>query len=116
MKDLREHLLELEEYHQKPEVRRNPRELLANLLTDDFFEIGSSGKFIYRDDCLVPGGIGEWDLSMSDFEIYPLSEDVVLTTYHVENRTRGRNVLRSSIWKFIDGRWRLYFHQGTIVS
>jgi hypothetical protein len=116
MEDLRKLLLELEKYHQKPEVRRNSKELLADLLTDDFFEIGSSGKFFYRKDCLVEGGIGEWDLSMTDFQIHPLSEGVVLTTYRVEDKTRMRNVLRSSIWKLIDGRWRLNFHQGTIEN
>ncbi|EIJ83017.1 hypothetical protein MGA3_07325 [Bacillus methanolicus MGA3] len=42
-------------------------------------------------------------MTLFDFEIYPLSEDVVLTTYRVRDETRMKNTLRSSIWKFIEG-------------
>jgi len=114
VKDLEAQLLNLEQYHLKPEVRKNSKNTLGVILAQDFFEIGSSGKFIYRQDCLVDEGIGEWDITMTNFEIHPLSDNVVLTTYHVENRTLSRNTLRSSIWKLIDGRWQMVFHQGTI--
>lgn len=104
---------ELEEHHLNPKVRKNPKQLLADILADNFFEIGSSGRFIYRDECLVDEGIGEWEVVMTDFKVHPLSEDIVLTTYHIKNKTLVRNTLRSSIWKRIDDRWQMVFHQGT---
>lgn len=55
-------------------------------------------------------------MTLTDFEIYPLSEDTVLTTYRVKDETRMLNTLRSSIWKFIEGRWQMFFHQGTLTK
>ncbi len=52
-------------------------------------------------------------LSLYQFEIHPLAEDVVMTTYRVKDDTRMQITLRSSIWKRIDGRWQMFFHQGT---
>lgn len=112
---LKAHLKALEESHLKPEVRTSS-EKLDKLLADDFFEFGSSGKVTYKKDCLVEGGIGVRKLTLHDFEIYPLSSDVVLTTYRVRDETRKQDTLRSSIWKHIDGRWQMFFHQGTIIK
>lgn len=52
-----------------------------------------------------------------DFQVKLLSPDVVLTTYRVvklsEKRSETGHSLRSSIWKSIDKRWQMVFHQGT---
>jgi hypothetical protein len=109
---LKEHLQELEESHIKIDVRKS-REVFGRILADDFFEIGSSGYMYYREECLEGAVLSE--CTLHNFEIYPLSEAVVLTTYFIRDTTRNRNTLRSSIWKFIDERWQLYFHQGTIT-
>lgn len=61
-------------------------------------------------------GVGFRDLSLYDFEIHSLSESVVLATYRVKDKTKNHNTLRSSIWKLIDGRWQMFFHQGTITK
>ncbi|KYD23101.1 hypothetical protein B4135_0630 [Caldibacillus debilis] len=44
------------------------------------------------------------------FEVQPLADDVVLAAYILINEEK---TLRSSIWKFKDGEWRMFFHQGT---
>lgn len=113
VENLKQHLRELEESHTRLEVR-NSRELLDKILADDFFEIGSSGYMFNKEECLN-SGVVLTEMSLHDFEIYPLASDVVLTTYFIVDQTRNRNTLRSSIWKLIDGRWQLYFHQGTIT-
>ncbi|MGM0878048.1 MAG: DUF4440 domain-containing protein [Bacillota bacterium] len=51
-----------------------------------------------------------------DFEIHPISDGAVLATYCVKDETRNQHTLRSSIWKLIDGRWQMFFHQGTITK
>ncbi|SFM47684.1 hypothetical protein SAMN04487943_1219 [Gracilibacillus orientalis] len=55
-------------------------------------------------------------MSLYDFDIHPLSSDCVLATYRVKDKTRKQDPLRSTIWKFIDGRWQMFFHQGTIIK
>ncbi len=111
--NLKEQLRKLEESHLALEIRRN-RDKLDQLLADEFFEIGSSGYMFNKQECLKTG-VDLDEMSLHNYEIYPLAQDVVLTTYFIINKTRNRNTLRSSIWKLIDGRWQLYFHQGTIT-
>lgn len=112
--NLKGHLKELEESHINLEVRKSSDEL-GKILADDFFEIGSSGHIFYRQEC-IEGGVVLTEMTLHNFEIYPLAPDVVLSTYFINDKTRNRNTLRSSIWKLIDGRWQLYFHQGTITN
>ena len=110
---LKEQLQKLEESHIGLELRMS-MEKLGELLADDFFEIGSSGFMYDKQECLETGVVLT-DMTLYNYEIYPLAEDVVLATYFIVDTTRNRNTLRSSIWKHIDGRWQLYFHQGTIT-
>ena len=110
---LKEQLQKLEESHTSMAVRTS-KEKLDELLADDFFEIGSSGFMYDKKECLETGVVLT-EMTLYNYEIYPLAEDVVLSTYFIVDTTRNRNTLRSSIWKLIDGRWQLYFHQGTIT-
>ncbi|WP_409305577.1 DUF4440 domain-containing protein [Peribacillus sp. SCS-155] len=112
--DLKKHLYELEEDHTNLQTRKS-RDALDRILADDFFEIGSSGYMFDKKECLESGVILT-EMSLHNYEIYPLAPDVVLSTYFIADKTRNRNTLRSSIWKHIDGRWQLYFHQGTITN
>ena len=111
--DLKEQLLQLEESHTRMEVRQS-REKLDEILADEFFEIGSSGFMYDKEECLETGVVLT-EMTLHNYEIYPLAEGVALATYFIVDKTRNRNTLRSSIWKFINGRWQLYFHQGTIT-
>jgi hypothetical protein len=112
-KNLREQIRELEERHLNPEVRSSKEEL-AKILADEFTEIGSSGRMINKADCMNRE-LSQDNMSLHQFDMQILAPDIVLTTYFLENRTISRNTLRSSIWKQIDGKWQLYFHQGTIT-
>lgn len=112
MKDLKETLYQLEKRLLQPEVRQDPQEL-DRLLSDDFFEFGSSGRVWYKKDCVGEKGLSVRDMTLYDFDIHPLSENVVLTTYRVKDETRQQHTLRSSIWKNENGRWQMFFHQGT---
>ena len=110
---LKEHLQKLEESHTSMTVRTS-KEKLGELLADDFFEIGSSGFMYDKQECLEVGVVLT-EMTLHNYQIYPLADGVVLATYFIVDTTRNRNTLRSSIWKLIDGRWQLYFHQGTIT-
>ncbi|MED0932111.1 DUF4440 domain-containing protein [Bacillus mobilis] len=113
--EFKKHLCELEEKLLEPKTRTNPAEL-DKLLADDFFEFGSSGNVWYKKDSVGGEGLSVREMTLSNFEIYSLSEDTVLVTYRVRDETRMQNTLRSSIWKLIDGRWQMFFHQGTLTK
>ncbi|MGP4042181.1 nuclear transport factor 2 family protein [Gracilibacillus sp. D59] len=112
--NLKVHLQELEESHLQLDVRNDSKKL-AQILADDFHEFGSSGILIDKKMCLEHG-INLDDMTLHNYQIDQLASDVVLATYYVINKTKNRNTLRSSIWKHIDGRWQLSFHQGTITK
>ena len=108
---LKEHLWQLEEKLLQPEIRTSPEEL-RNLLSNDFFEFGSSGKVLYN-DAIEADGIGVVKMTLSNFEIHQLSTKCSVNYLRIFNEVRMQHTLRSSIWKFSDGKWKMFFHQGT---
>lgn len=114
---LRTQILQLELRLLQAEVRRSGSDLAA-LLADEFREFGGSGR-VYRKDHVIEALRDEapQQTTLADFEVMILSEGVILATYCASRRgpsgeERGRS-LRSSIWKWLDGRWQMVFHQGT---
>jgi hypothetical protein len=104
-------LCELEQQLMRPSVRASPDQV-ARLLADEFIEFGSSGR-VYDKRQIIELLQQEQGRAkqptLADFSVRRLAADVILLTYRVvESRT-----IRSSIWKFADGEWRMVFHQGT---
>ncbi len=99
----------------EPEIRTSKEEL-SNLLADNFFEFGSSGKVLYKYENIGEMNLSVVQMKLSDFEIHPMSEEIILTTYRIYNKMNNQHSLRSSIWKLIDGRWKMHFHQGTKIT
>ena len=95
-----------------------PREDVASLLADDFVEFGRSGRVWDKADVVVDlPPKTKIQKSISDFRARKIAPDVVLVTYRVARRADpdadASHTLRSSIWKLIDDRWQMVFHQGT---
>jgi hypothetical protein len=109
-------ILNLEKQLLLAEVRGSA-ERIAELLAEECFEYGASGTIyrFYRGDTFDHGPQRNWEIV--DFEARELAAGVVLATYrllkHDEPNAGLRMTLRSSIWKLIDGKWKLVFHQGT---
>ena len=107
-------LCELENKLLQPEVRQSPGDI-DRLLADEFVEFGSSGRIHRKQGCV--GGMAPIRMSLSHFDAKLLAPGVALTTYrvvkHDEPRPNMKHSLRSSIWKLMDGRWQMVFHQGT---
>lgn len=110
---LKEHLRKLEEQLLQPGVRKSTKQL-EKLLADDFVEFGSSGR-VFNKQQIINGLSTEPKIKMSliDFAIKQLAEDVVLATYRVLKHEDMKFSLRSSIWKLNEGQWQMVFHQGT---
>ncbi|MFS0785366.1 DUF4440 domain-containing protein [Shouchella sp. 1P09AA] len=110
--DLTAHIKALEESHLNTTIRTSG-EALGQVLADDFFEFGSSGRIFYRQD--FKDGAGNNQLTLHDWTMHHLDERAVLTTYRVMNHDSNKVTLRSSVWKHVETEWKLFFHQGTIV-
>ncbi|WP_425805565.1 hypothetical protein ACHOLT_02495 [Desulfitobacterium sp. Sab5] len=87
---IQDELFQIEQRLLHPEVRTSKEDLMV-ILADDFVEFGSSGHIFYKQQII---------------------EDLIQShTAQMEIK----DSLRSSIWKFIDDRWQIVFHQGTPI-
>lgn len=111
-----EEFINLERELFKEDVRLSP-EAIENLLCHDYVEFCSSGYvYSYKKGDIFPNKT-EIAILSRDFKLQELSKECVLLTYEAEkifieeNRRELSN--RSSIWKYRDGKWKIFFHQGT---
>jgi len=95
-------------------------DLLADLIDDEFIEIGSSST-IY-DKAEVLRWLASDDQSErvgTSFKAQELSEDVILLTYISSIKdtpgSDAKKAKRSSIWRLRNKRWYMVFHQGTPI-
>ena len=100
------------------EVRSSAAALDA-LLDPEFTETGASGRRWTRaeilaglpagdDGAALPGRIA--DHAMAGRR---LAADVVMLTFETDHE--GRRARRVSLWRRSGGRWRVLYHQGTLV-
>jgi hypothetical protein len=103
--------------HQK-EVRSDKKQL-DELLHDDFFEIGRSGKFYTKQDILASLSDEKLvsEIHSQDYSYKELAENSIMLTYKSAHKTtKGlleRHTYRTSIWRKTSIGWRMLFHQGT---
>ena len=97
-------LRELEERLLDPRFRKS--QAAGELLADSFLEFGSSGRAYDKREVLefLRNETPAISASLTDFRATALAPGVPAS-----------ESLRSSVWKRIDGRWQLLFHQGTRV-
>lgn len=108
---LKEHIFNLEK-----KLMTYDYEVLNDLLAEDFSEFGSSGNSFNKKSMLEATNNKSIRFTVTDFNIKLLSADVVLATYRTFRHNDRKHALRSSIWKLIDGQWKMIFHQGTPTS
>ncbi len=108
-------LEELERLLLERDLSRSER--VADLLCDDFQEFGTSGRVYDKAEVVAALSDGpRIPLDAFDFSVALLSPQLALVTYRARRRTQPPVAsLRSSLWRFEEGRWRLRFHQGTVV-
>ena len=102
-----------------PEARRS-REKLEDILGEEFYEIGSSGRVFDRQtiiDTMITESKRE--LIMKEFQATVLADDVILTTFRILRLIEGEMTASSrhcSVWKKRDDHWWMVYHQGTLES
>ena len=102
-------------------LRKEPISVLSALIDDAFIEIGSSGSIHDKAEVIRWFKSGDQsEIQGIDFKAKYLSDDVILLTYQSITKVPGidapKQALRSSIWKYTDGVWKMIFHQGTPCS
>ena len=118
--DIKSHIRDLETQILTPKIRAS-RVTMANMLSDDFIEFGSSGQIYDKEEiiealaCTTMGSS-----SLQDFSLLHLSANIILATFRVvregEQETSSTHSLRSSIWRLENDTWKLVFHQSTLVN
>jgi hypothetical protein len=111
-----QHLQELELCLLQPSVRTSAR--VEELLAEEFIEIGSSGNVHTRHEiisALQAEPTTHW--TATQFRIRLLAPTIALVTFRAHRHSEPPvHSLRSSIWKETNGRWQMYFHQGTLTA
>jgi len=95
---------------------RSSAAALAELLDPEFTETGASGRRWTRSEILadLPAGSPGPD-RIADYAMAGrrLAADVVMLTFETDHD--GRRARRVSLWRRSGGRWRVLYHQGTLV-
>ena len=105
------------------EVRSSAAALDA-LLDPEFTETGASGRRWTRAEILAalpaeagagagPGPPGPDRIADHAMAGRRLAADVIMLTFETNNQ--GRRARRVSLWRRSGGRWRVLYHQGTLV-
>lgn len=116
-------LKRLEARLQLPSVRTS-RQQLDQLLANEFLEFGSSGA-TYDKAQVIKGLLADPEsrlpryATMQGMKVLWLAPEIALVTYRSQKSRPGgtspQRANRSSIWKKMEGRWQMVFHQGTPV-
>jgi len=116
---LKEHILQLEGDLLKSEVRKSAQ-TISEIIADGFIEFCSNGNEYHYENGDVfqeKDDNNELIWQILDFKINELSDDCILAMYklikHDETNQNNKYSLRSTVWKYIDGKWKMLFHQGT---
>jgi hypothetical protein len=89
---------------------------MEEVLAEDFFEFGMSGRVYRRADSLaIPRGPIKAVLLLPGFKVRLLGRDIAQVTYNSTVTYDGvvYHARRSSIWSRTGAGWALRFHQGT---
>ncbi len=92
----------------------------AAMITDDYWEIGASGRVYSREFVLQvladrhrsPMTDDPWRIE--DFACRPLAPELFQVTYTLWQGLRETR--RSTLWRRTGNSWRAVFHQGTVVQ
>ncbi len=120
MENLKAQLIELEEHLFKAQTRASSSEL-AELIADEFVEIGAAGVRFGKKEVLarLPAELPP-QIMASDYELRPLAPNCAQLLYKAVmvkgGETTAIDSFRCSIWSLLNGRWQMVYHQGTLCN
>lgn len=93
---------------------RGDRAELERLLDEEFVEIGASGRVWTRVE-IVADLVASPALNVEPVGVSARHIDASIVLVMYTNISNERRVLRSSWWRNVNGAWKCFFHQGTVV-
>lgn len=115
-----EHIQQLELKLLQTDLKANPA-LINELLSDEFEEISNNGRVNSRADVvhwlLTKDSHVSWLLL--DFRIKVLTDGLVMAIYRTEksdDTNMNKGSIRTSLWKYQAGSWKMLFHQASKQS
>lgn len=96
--------------------KRNNRAWLESILHPGFREIARSGRMVNRAEAIesLASEMAPRPLLSFDYSLARAEGNYALLNYQTSRMDGTRAALRSSLWiRGEDGRWQLFFHQGT---
>lgn len=111
-------LIKCECLHIKPKHDMSTADI-EKMFHSDFFEIGASGQRHSRQECIETVAsrvkkLNDDTWKTKDFEYREIAEHCYLLTYILIQEKRITR--RATIWKLEKDEWKIFYHQGTIVS
>ena len=104
-----------------PEKFGKTKEDIENQMCDEFWEVGASGNVFTKQDVIETlleryNDTDHQDIwEAKDFELTKIATDNYLLTYVlIQDKTRVTR--RSTLWRRVNGDWKILYHQGTIVD
>lgn len=121
MNNILEELKSREPIFHHPDKFGTSEEDILNQMCEDFWEVGASGAVytikdvlkILKDRYADPNYKDIWEAK--DFEIRKIAQDSYLLTY-ILIQDNTKTTRRSTIWRKVSGTWKIFYHQGTIIS
>lgn len=104
-----------------PEKFGKTKQDIENQMCDEFWEVGASGNVYTKQDVLDTLLVRYNDLNYQDiweakdFELTKITADNYLLTYVlIQDKTRVTR--RSTLWRRVNGSWKILYHQGTVIG
>lgn len=103
-----------------PEKFGKTKQDIENQMCDEFWEVGASGNVYTKQDVIEtllerynnPDYQDIW--KAKDFALTKIAPDNYLLTYTlIQDKTRVTR--RSTLWRRVNGDWKILYHQGTLV-
>lgn len=104
-----------------PEKFGKTKQDIENQMCDEFWEVGASGNVYTKQDVLDTLLVRYNDLNYQDiwetkdFKLTKITADNYLLTYVlIQDKTRVTR--RSTLWRRVNGSWKILYHQGTVIA
>jgi hypothetical protein len=95
--------------------KRHSEDFLKEILSEEFVEIGSSGKTYDREDTIKELlKSKDFEYEISDFKTIELGKDIILASYKI--KLNGKLSSRNSLWKKFNDKWRIVYHRGKSIK
>lgn len=107
-------------FHHPDKFGRTENDIL-NQICDEFWEVGASGNVYTKQEVLETlleryNDLDYQDIwEAKDFALTRIAQDNYLLTYILIQDTT-RVTRRSTLWRRVNGNWKVLYHQGTVVQ